>query len=383
MNLKRVLLLLVLITFYNAKSQNIDSLMTVARTTKNDSAAIKILNSVAYYSIFNDTKKAYSTLQEAKRRAIKAKLNYNYIELTNTEGVYYDVTGKRDSAMYFFSKALSLSRKEGFIELETRTTNNLGMLNWNMGDFNEALKYFFKALKLNEKLPEKTRVPESTMLGNIGLIYQEMGQHDKALEFHKKAFDYRKADNRILELPGCINNIAICYGRLGKTATAIEKYKEGIELAKQYKNYAEYYKLLENYSGILIEQKQFKVAISYLLEALNRPAEIPFPEKSKLSIYSELANAYNNLGQSATALKYAKLGLPLAEGNPDLKNYSGDLYLGLSHAYYMLGDEDRGQEYIIKFAGVTKDRFSSENASEMADLEVKFETEKKERLLAQ
>ena len=62
-----------------------------------------------------------------------------------------DVTGKSDSAKYYFQKALKLSQKFGFEDVASRCVNNLGMVNWNSGDFQTALDYFFKSLKMDDQ----------------------------------------------------------------------------------------------------------------------------------------------------------------------------------------------------------------------------------------
>lgn len=379
---KLPILFLLMCTANGLFAQNIDSLLVVANRS-NDSVYVTLHNFASYYLIFNDKERAAKTLKAGKTRALKAKFYYGLTEITNTEGVYYDVIGKQDSAKVYFTKALQLSRKHNYDGLETRITNNLGMFSWNQGNFNAALNYFFKALQLNEKLPKEKKILESIMLSNIGLIYQEMNLFDKALVYHKKAYDSRKEKNMRLELPVSLNNMGICYERLEKRALAEKSYKEGLTIAKEIGNFSEYYKLLENYAGILVAKAQYKEAIALLLEALHRPAEVAMSEKTRFSLYSELANGYNNLQQPKTALGYGLKGLAVLKENPDLENFSADLYLGLSHSYYKLGDEVNGQIYAVKFADATRARFSSDNAQELADLEVRFETEKKEKLLAE
>jgi signal transduction histidine kinase/tetratricopeptide (TPR) repeat protein len=374
-----VIMLLLTSSLY---SQNIDSLLVVARNTKDDSLSITKLNIAGYFSIFSDTNKARRILREAKLKAIRTKRNYNYIEITNTEGVYHDMTGNKDSARFYFDKALRLSRKAKITSLEVRATNNLGMYYWNTGKFNEALAYFLDALRLNEKVAESSvKAANSTMYNNIGLIYQEMNMHDKALHYHKLAYEARLKKNKKAELPISLNNMAICYDRIGKNDLAEATYRDGIALAKEY-NHAEYYKLLENYSGILIGREQYTEALAMLLEASDRPEGILFPNRARLTINTEIANAYVNLLQPENAITYGKKALAVMEEEPDLEIIAGDLYLALSRAYYMKGDIDDGHTYSKKFAGVTKERFSSDNASQIADMEVKYETEKKEKLIA-
>ena len=148
---KNLLISLSILMGISAYSQNLDSLLTVARSTKNDSVKIRMYNKIAFGYIFNDTDKALKVLKEGKESAKAAGFNFGLTELVNTHGIYMDVTGKSDSAAYYFEKALMMSRDFGFKNIESMCINNLGMFNWNRGNYNEALDYLKKQLEKHGK----------------------------------------------------------------------------------------------------------------------------------------------------------------------------------------------------------------------------------------
>ena len=176
-------------------SQNLDSLLTVAKQTNNDSIKLRMYNEIAFSFIFNDTKKAVSIIEEGKKLAEEAQFNFGLTELTNTHGIYMDVTGMSDSAKYYFEKALKMSRDFGFKNIESMCINNLGMFNWNRGNYQLALDYFFQSLKMDEEHGNEKST--ASALNNIGLIYQEMNLSEKALEYHRKALSLRKKYNLV------------------------------------------------------------------------------------------------------------------------------------------------------------------------------------------
>jgi signal transduction histidine kinase len=375
--------LLVLLIGGKTCAQNIDSLLVVAQNIKNDSVSLTKMNAAGYACLFKDADKAYNILHKTRLKAARVKRPYNHTEVLNTLGVYHDLSGNRDSAQFYFNKALNISKKNKFKSLEVRSINNLGMLNWNRGKFNKALDYFLEAEKLNEKLPdEASRTPKSTMYSNIGLIYQEMNLFDKALLYHKKAYDYRLNKKRTAELAVSLNNMAICNERLGNREKAITFYREGLEIARN-NNKHEYYKLLENYTSILIDLQQYNEAEAMLLECLNMPKEVVCAPKTKFLVYTRLTNVNINMKRPDVALKYGKAGLEVLEKEPDLEVAAGDIYIDIARAYYMKGDMDNGHKYSGMFAKNARYRFSTENATGLADMEVKYETEKKEKLIAE
>ena len=98
-------------------------------------------NNIGFSYIFNDSKKAIEVIKEGKHLAETANFPYGLTELTNTQGIYMDVMGKSDSAKYYFEKALKMSHRHGFHIIEAMCINNLGMFNWNRGNYNEALDF--------------------------------------------------------------------------------------------------------------------------------------------------------------------------------------------------------------------------------------------------
>lgn len=371
--------LLLLIIFFTSVSysQNLDSLLTVARETKDDSIKIRLFNKIAFSYIFNDTDKAIQIITEGKELAKKAKFNFGLIELTNTHGIYMDITGKSDSANYYFSKALKLSRAYDFNKIEVMCVNNLGMFHWNRSEFDDALRYFFEALKMNDV--EGSVQGRSIYLNNIGLIYQEMNLNNKALEYHNEALEIREALNLEKEQVASLNNIGINLKDLGRIDEAIIAYKKGLVIAERSNNLIDYYKILDNLANAYNVQGNYDLAIKYYLKALDGSKDIEAFEQSKLAIYTNLTSLYNEINQPKIALQYAKKGFDLIQKYPHIEGVSFDLNLHTAESHYMLRDFKKAREYTKHFVSLKNSIFSEKNAQAVADLEVKYDTEKKEK----
>ncbi len=354
-----------------------DSLLQVAKNIKNDSVKIRLYNKIAFSYIFNDTDKAIQVIKEGKKIALDKDFKFGIAELTNTHGIYMDVTGQSDSAGYYFNKALDFSRKHKIKHVESRCVNNLGMYNWNRGNYNEALEFFFESLNMSEKLND--RKSTSIRLNNIGLIYQEMGLADKALGYHLKSLKIRKEFDLKKEQATSLNNIGICYKELGKIDEAIDTYIEGLKLALNSDNLIDYYRILDNLGNAYQLNKEYSKAIDVHLKALDTPDNFKVDIKSEMITYSNLTALFNQIGNPRNALVYSEKGLSILKDNPHLENYAGDLYLNTAESKYMLDDFESARTFRDKFITLKDSIFSEENAKTLADLEVKYETEKKEK----
>lgn len=370
----------------NVQSQNekeIDSLFQVIAVTKNDSIKVRNFNKIAWHYVFSDTSQAKKFLYKSETIASKNKKSYGYHEILNLRGIMMDIKGKSDSAKYYFEKTLAMSRQNHYVIIEVRSINNLGMLNWNQGNYKVALNYFLEGLKRNENLPPDQKIKDAIFYNNIGLIYQELDLNEKALAYHKKAYEARKKDNQVKEMATSLNNIGICYHALNKNQEALKYYQMGLKFAEESKNLIDYYKITENIGNALQSENKFKESIPYYEQVLSMKDAVAINPKTMMGVMSGLTSAYNEIGDPTKALIYGKKGLEIIAKNPDFEYYSYPVYQQISQSYYMLGEKQKGAFYNNLFIKKLQNKFSADNAKSIAEMEIKYQTATKEKLLAE
>lgn len=377
-NMKLIYLLsLVIGLSFSGYTQNIDSLLVAARQTKDDSAKIRMLNKIAFSYIFNNTDKALDIISEGKALAKASQFKFGLTELTNTHGIYMDVTGQSDSAGFYFKKALKMSRSNGFQQIESMCINNLGMYHWNRSEYNLALDYFFQALKMDEANDNEQST--SYALNNIGLIYQEMNLNEKALAYHQRALAIRKTYNLENDQIASLNNIGINLKDLGRIDDAIASFKQGIALAKKTNNTIDHFKLLDNLANAYQISGALQLALQTHLEALNKIDDYGASKTNQLATISNIIALYNRMDKPRMALQYIEKGKALMASFPQAELGYAELYLNSAESYYMLDDFKNARKDRDHFITLKDSVFSERNAKAIADLEVKYETDKKER----
>lgn len=376
-----VMFVLICNFFVFAQNKETDSLLHVFSKAKNDSVKVSVLNKIAYQYIFNDEKTAQNYLKKSEKIALSKNIKYGYDELINIKGIFCDITGKSDSAKYYFLQAYKNSIKHKFPTIEVRSVNNLGMYCWNRGQFKEALDYFFKALKINESLPEDKKIKASICYSNIGLIYQEMKLFDKAIAYHKMAYDLRVKDKMYKEQAVSLNNIGICYRNKKEYQKAISTFTKGISIAKQSNNQIEYSKLLENLASVYIDLEQYNKALRYHLFSEKIRKNIPHNDKEVLLLNIYIAISYNKLKDYKKSLEYCNKSFATIKANTSLNSYAVDLYKTAASSYYAMGNTKQGDYYNTMYYNLLKDSFSANNSKDLAEMETKYQTEKKEKEL--
>lgn len=108
------------------------------------------------------------------------QLDSNNAAIKNNLGLVYYVRGKLDVAEKYFREALVINKKF------SDAANNLGRLLIDRRKFKLALRELQKAEDdLTYEFPEKT-------LANLGLLYFELGNYDRAQSYLKKSLDLRR-----------------------------------------------------------------------------------------------------------------------------------------------------------------------------------------------
>ena len=378
-----VFLFFILSYSYAQKKEVIDSLWKVYKTSKNDSLKLKSANYLAFHYIFKTPIRADSILTASTSFAQKNKLNFGLTELTNTRGIYYDVLGQKDSSKVYFQRALKRSRDFNYPNIEVMCINNLGMFCWNNGEFKEALNYFYQTLEFIEEHDSHNDRKQSISYNNIGLIYQELNQYNKAIEYHNKALKIRLEDDRTKDIAGSYNNLAICYQNLNQLIEAEKYINLAIDYAKQADQTKMVFQFHETLGNILNLQQKFKEAEEAYLVAMQMPEDYKNFNREKFLLLSNLIDVYNNTNQFDKAKQAINEADILIRQDSSLYNFSESFYINSVKTYYAIREPAKAEVYFDAYLGLKDSLFSKENAKALANIEAKLKTKEKEAELAQ
>lgn len=151
-------------------------------------------------------------------------------------GYLFESMGDEDQAVEAYEKALEqLGRlREPAVLDEVRLTNNLAFIYSARDDFDQAETLFLKALKMaHEKLGPSS--PDSTgVFNNIGALYQKAGHLDQAREMHTMALDGRQEDGSSLsDIAQSHGNLAIVFAEDGDEAKSREHFESALKTFKK------------------------------------------------------------------------------------------------------------------------------------------------------
>ncbi|CAF1692108.1 unnamed protein product, partial [Adineta ricciae] len=65
--------------------------------------------------------------------------------------------------------------------------NNIGMVYSDMGDYSKALEYYERASTIQQQSLPPNHPDLASSYNNIGMVYSDMGDYSKALEYYERA----------------------------------------------------------------------------------------------------------------------------------------------------------------------------------------------------
>jgi signal transduction histidine kinase len=181
-----------------------------------------------YYNIndWNDfSKTVYLVLKEAEavNDSVSSAKAFSYL------GDYYVTQAASDSAFMYYFKAekIYLTRNDSYNLARTRL--NKALLQFNEGDFLGSEIAVIRALRAVNGKKNREILYDSYNL--LGLIYNELGEYDKSIDFNTKAIDNidDKTIPKVFQSKATsFNNIGYVYQNLDEHKRAISYFKKGL-----------------------------------------------------------------------------------------------------------------------------------------------------------
>jgi tetratricopeptide (TPR) repeat protein len=296
------------------------------------------------------------------------------IALGNTATTFLD-RGNYDSALYYQMQSLSLDS----ILADKRSIGidlgNIGLTYEYKADYNKSLEYYTKSIKIDESTNNTLGISDN--FNSMGNIFYARGEYDKAIEYHLKSIELKKRFDDNKGIAYALNNIGNAYVQKGDLSNAQKYYLQSLKYLDLLGDKMGLIGCLGNIGAIYYFQKNYKRAEDYYIKSLTIAKSV----NDKLGISSALIN----LGETnrdennfITSIKYYTEGINTAK-SINARDRLRDGYKGLSDAYIKMKDYKNAYLTFTKYTEVKDSILNSDNNQSMNNLEVKYETDKKEK----
>ncbi|MBN2683611.1 MAG: tetratricopeptide repeat protein [Bacteroidales bacterium] len=351
-----------------------DKISTENRYNEGRIKSLQLLGYTYHYHQVNDSaifyyKKALDIAKKSKNVKERAVCHGSMAINFNQQNLY-------DKSIEYFELARKDFQELKDINGEAKVYANIGNVYLSKGSSRKALESYLQSVNLCEKIDDNNLMAAN--LSNIAIIYQNLEEIDKAIEYQFRVLKLIK-NREIPIIVDSYNNIGLSYKMLGKTDSAKYYFTIAIETADKLAIKDKYCLALNNMGTLFYEAKDFKKAYELFAKALVISEEIG-DLRATAFYQNNIASTYIEIGkfELATEKAYSSLqiALPL-----DAKNEITESYKLLAEGNYRQGLYKEAFDY-LKLFNVYNDSLIKENATkEIARLKNRFELLEKEKEL--
>jgi len=363
----------------NGQSLNVDSLEDVLKTQKlSNEEEVRIykilcnfyreldLDKVSYYS--------KKILDYSLKNNDKKAVGVAYCLI----GQVYSTKHMPDSAIIYYQKALDVSLEVNDQITEASVYTNMGALESDRGNMVDALEYYQKALSVAESTNDIER--QIRILGNMGVLYQRMDNRNRALQYYERI----KILAEEADLP---DGKCIAYFNLGNIYREQEVWDKALEYELKALDISQNigYKTFEIMSLITIAQiycsdkfKEYDKAEKYATEGMEVAIEYG-DSQVILNSHAVLSEVYR------FQKSYEKCDIAASKAwEMDTTNYAigREIVSNIVYANIYLNNKDKAARFLEKLNELSKKANDQSSNNALAEMETKYETEKKEIRIA-
>ena len=260
---------------------------------------------------------------------------------------------------------------------ERRAYCNLGNAFRNLGEFQKAIEYHERHLKISKEVGD--RVGEGKAYCNLGNTYYSLGDFQKAIKYHERDLKISKEVGDRAGEGSAYCNLGIALGNLGDFQKAIEYHERHLKISKEvgdrvgegkaYINLGNAHKILANFQKAIQYYKKSVIAFDHIR------GKLIANDEWKISLRSTYDRCYSTLwglqfmqGEVVEALltadhgraqalndllvfKYGFKGLlpdtgTLSVMTPDILSYlpSNTVFIGINEGGIVLWVNEKGKE---------------------------------------
>jgi serine phosphatase RsbU (regulator of sigma subunit) len=400
-----------------AQTHTIDSLLTVLESTKEDTSKALIYNGLcrAYMSQLNDME--HVQLYAAKAFAISEPIHF---KKGIGFGIFYMglsqwTKGDLEMALNSFKKASVLLRETVGLKSEGACYINIGQIYTEQGKHREGLENIQKGVAISEQLNDRGAMQSGYL--SIGNVYSVEGNYTQALHYFLKSLRIAEELNDQIFCSLANNNIGDVFYAQNKFDMALVYYKKAVKhmvdikeervagsiytgmgnvywKKKQYKEALIYHlkdlRIKEDFGdkeGIAVAsnrvgsdyfgQQKFEKALSYQLKSYNLCKQIGY-KKGLIDVSGGVGKVYEEQKEFTKALAYFNEMLTIAK---ELSYREGvrDAYENLASVYRKLNEFEKALAYTERFHNEKDSLLNKENFKQVAELNTRYETDKKEK----
>ncbi len=296
------------------------------------------MNSIQYEFIVSNLRQATKLLSENLTLAEKINYPEGVAESSAKLGLAYYLSGEYEKSTSAYLKAISIYED---LDLSERLSETLGEFGYQLKrrDLNRANRYMMAGIKLAEQ--NNFQLILAKLYDNYGVLKEMENNLDSAMFYYERSLEIKERFNDLIGIPYSLNKLAGVYSMKGNFNTALEF----VNRSDEYRN---------KETG-------------------------DFGRIENIVLYADI---YQRMGRDSKAIELYSSALESSKKN-NINYLIRYCYQQLTELYRKKGDFKNALSSHIAFTSYKDSVLNAEVNTKIAELEIDYETEKKDKELAE
>lgn len=231
---------------------------------------------------------------------------YDFLKIAETDSGNYEALyqashmyrhmGEYDSSYILLEKAVMISKNDN--EFKVKALIAEGTLNYLSSNIKQAERLYKRALEISEKNNYNRHIITSVV--NLGIIYDDEGNYEKARSFFSRAFNTAHKIKNIEDKAFILSEWGVSFTLTGNIIEAKEKYLQCYSLYEKMNDRLRLSFLSENIAKLYIYQFDYSSALIYFEKGLDHSGD---NIEAKILNLTGMADVYANLSNYSKALQ--------------------------------------------------------------------------------
>lgn len=373
--MKKWLVVPVLMLLSASAFAQIDSIQAEIAKAKNDTNKVNLYNTAFNITKNTDPEKAEQYAKQGISLAEKLNFSNGMMVIYKSYGSFLDIKGAYEESEVYYNKGMAIARKEnnkyhlGILE------QALGVLEYDKGKYTEAHKHLLQSLKYREEIKDIKGIADAYVW--LGVIHEKgMKNNSEALKYYTSALKSYKEGGHRDRMGNVYNNIGNIYYNTSKFDSSLLYYNQSLEIKKEVGDTYGLGSAYNNIANVYKDKKDYATSLKYYDTALLYKQQ----SEDNIGIATHFVNVglvYYSMGKFNEAEQQTAKGLQLSK-QFSLSEITITAYETLAKIAYAKGDYRNAFIYLGEFTERKDSAFSKDVAAQFAEMQTKYETEKKD-----
>ena len=282
---------------------------------------------------------------------------------------------KSDSILYYADYIQTESEKLHFDKGSVLSERLRGISAELKGDFESAIKEYLKCLELSRAL--KSKIYESAALTDLGFLYVNTNNPQKAKEFYLQAANIDLSGTEVSTMERNFTNLGGIYNKLRQPDSALYFLQKAEEVSRPYAAKMDLSSMYNNFGNAYFAKKEWDKALAFFRRNYER--NLADGNRDMLWYdYLNMADVYIEQVRFDSAMKYLDLSRDLAL-EMESKSKQADVTSLYAKYFARKGDFKKGYAYFEKWRDLDAARVNEETQQQITDLQERFNVKEKEQ----